>query len=125
MRQRCYRCGKAAIGCALGTICATPSCGGPGSSGPIAPTRRSAPRIAPDDLTLRMREAMKQPASYAAAWRAALSYAGPERLAEIDAPLLEIASEQDVFSHLSCSCKIADDPYSRAQAIRRWIGGQR
>ena len=87
--------------------------------------RRSAPRIAPDDLTLRMREAMKQPASYAAAWRAALSYAGPERLAEIDAPLLEIASEQDVFSHLSCSCKIADDPYSRAQAIRRWIGGQR
>ena len=66
---------------------------------------------------------MKQPASYAPAWRAALSYAGRDRLAGIETPVLEIASEQDVFSHLSAGMNIADDPHSRAQAIRRWIGG--
>ena len=88
-------------------------------------TRTSTPRIAPDDLTLRVRETMKQPASYAPAWRAALSYPGRERLAGIDAPVLEIASEEDAFSHLSAGCNVADDPHSRAHAIQRWIGGQR
>jgi pimeloyl-ACP methyl ester carboxylesterase len=87
--------------------------------------RRSEPRIAPEDLTLRVREAMKQPASYAPAWRAALSYAGREVLAGIETPVLEIGSKQDVFSHLSASTKVADDPHSRAQTIWRWIGGCR
>jgi hypothetical protein len=85
--------------------------------------RGSEPRIAPENLTLRVREAMKQPASYAPAWRAALSYPGRELLAGIEKPTLEIGSEQDVFSHLSASMNIADDPYSRAKTIRRWIGG--
>jgi hypothetical protein len=85
--------------------------------------RRSAPRIAPEDLTRRVREAMKQPTSYGPAWRAALSYAGRELLAGIEAPVLEIASKQDVFSHLSASMNIADDPHSRAKTIWRWIGG--
>lgn len=83
--------------------------------------RKSAPRIAPDDLNLRVREAMKQPASYAPAWQAALSYPGRERLAELKMPVLEIAAEQDVFSHLSAGLKIRDDARSRAQAIREWI----
>jgi hypothetical protein len=87
--------------------------------------RRSAPRIAPDDLTLRVRETMKQPASYAPAWRATLSYAGRELLAGIEAPVLEIAAEQEVFSHLSAGRIIADDARSRVKAIRMWIGGQR
>jgi pimeloyl-ACP methyl ester carboxylesterase len=87
--------------------------------------RRSAPRIAPDDLTLRVRETMKQPASYAPAWRATLSYAGRELLAGIEAPVLEIAAEQEVFSHLSAGRIIADDARSRVKAIRLWIGGQR
>jgi pimeloyl-ACP methyl ester carboxylesterase len=83
--------------------------------------RKSAPRIAPDDLNLRVREAMKQPASYAPALRAALSYPGRERLAELKMPVLEIAAEQDVFSHLSAGLKIRDDARSRAQSIREWI----
>jgi pimeloyl-ACP methyl ester carboxylesterase len=87
--------------------------------------RKSAPRIAPDDLTLRVREAMKEPASYAPAWSAALSYAGRERLAGIEAPVLEISAAQDVFSHLSAGGRVEDDPRSRAQAIRHWIGAQR
>jgi pimeloyl-ACP methyl ester carboxylesterase len=87
--------------------------------------RRSAPRIALDDLTLRVRETMKQPASYAPAWRATLSYAGRELLAGIEAPVLEIAAEQEVFSHLSAGRIIADDARSRVKAIRLWIGGQR
>ena len=84
--------------------------------------RRSAPRIAPDDLNLHVREAMKQPASYAPAWRAALSYPGRERLTGLKTPVLEIAAEEDVFSHLSAGRKIRDDARSRAQAIREWIG---
>jgi pimeloyl-ACP methyl ester carboxylesterase len=87
--------------------------------------RSSEPRIAPEDLTLRVREAMKQPASYAPAWRAALSYTGRELLAGIETPVLEIGSEQDVFSHLSASMNIADDPHSRAKSIWRWIGRYR
>ena len=84
-----------------------------------------APRIAADDLTLRVRETMKQPASYAPAWRAALSYAGREILVGLQAPVLEIAADQDVFSHLSVGPNIEDDPHSRAKAIQRWIGAQR
>ena len=42
---------------------------------------------------------------------------------EFEAPVLEIASKQDVFSHLSAGMNIADDPHSRAKAIWRWIGG--
>ncbi|HEY1747029.1 MAG TPA: alpha/beta hydrolase [Xanthobacteraceae bacterium] len=83
--------------------------------------RRSTPRIAPDDLALRVRETMKQPASYAPAWRAALSYPGRERLSGLKIPVLEIAAEQDVFAHLSGGQKIRDDAHSRAQAIRKWI----
>ena len=87
--------------------------------------RRFAPPIVADDLTLRVREAMKQPASYAPAWRAALSYAGREILVGLQAPVLEIAADQDVFSHLSVGPNIEDDPHSRAKAIQRWIGAQR
>jgi pimeloyl-ACP methyl ester carboxylesterase len=86
--------------------------------------RKSAPRILPSDLTLRVRETMKQPASYAPAWRAALSYRGRARLAELEVPVLEMAAEQDVFGHLSIGRTIADDTRSRAETIRRWINGQ-
>jgi len=82
--------------------------------------RRCALRIDPDDLTLRVREAMKQPASYAPAWRVALSYPGRDRLADVEAPILEIASEQDIFSHLSPGTRIANDHRSRAEAIQRF-----
>ena len=84
--------------------------------------RKSAPRIEPGDLTRQVRETMKQPASYAPAWRAILSYAGRERLAELATPVLEMTSEQDVFSHLSAGTKITDDPRARTRAIREWIG---
>jgi pimeloyl-ACP methyl ester carboxylesterase len=87
--------------------------------------RKSAPRIAPGDLTLRVRETMKQPASYAPAWRAALSYPGRERLAELEVPVLEMAAGQDVFGHLSIGRTVADDACSRAETIQSWIEGQR
>jgi hypothetical protein len=69
---------------------------------------------------LRVREAMKQPASYQPAWQAALTYAWRERLANLDVPVLHIAAPQDVFAHLYPSQKIDDTAASRAHALKRW-----
>ena len=48
-----------------------------------------------------------------------------ELLAGIETPVLEVGSEQDVFSHLSASMNIADDAHSRAKTIWQWIGRYR
>ena len=84
--------------------------------------RRGDLHIDPADLTLRVREAMKQPASYAPAWRAALEYPGREHRAGIEAPVFEMAAGPDEFAPHAPGMKTADDLRSRAQAIRRWIG---
>jgi pimeloyl-ACP methyl ester carboxylesterase len=83
--------------------------------------RATAPRIDPQALTVRVREAMKQPASYQPAWQAALAYPWRERLAGIGAPLLCIAAPQDVFAHLMPSRKIEDSAAARAEALAQWI----
>ena len=62
--------------------------------------RAAEPRIDPVALTARVREAMKQPASYAPAWEAALGYAWRERLAGVKTPIRLRADPDDVFAHL-------------------------
>jgi pimeloyl-ACP methyl ester carboxylesterase len=57
--------------------------------------------IEPERLNARVLEAMKQPESYAGAWRAnwACDWAG--QLPHVQAPLLCLSSERDTYAHLS------------------------
>jgi pimeloyl-ACP methyl ester carboxylesterase len=87
--------------------------------------RKTAPRIDPHALTLRVREAMKQPASYAPAWEASLSYRWRERLAALDLPVLRMAAPQDVFSHLMPAMPIEDTAAARAHALKHWFAERR
>lgn len=68
--------------------------------------RKSAPRIDPMSLTLRVRECLKQPANYAPAWRAALDYPVAERLAQTTHPMLLLSATSDVFAH--CLARAAE-----------------
>jgi pimeloyl-ACP methyl ester carboxylesterase len=84
--------------------------------------RAAPPRIDPAALTLRVREAMKQPESYQPAWLAALGYVWQEPLAKVDVPLLRIAAPEDVFAHLSPDAvRVEDSMESRAEALKKWI----
>ena len=78
---------------------------------------RKTARIDPQALTIRVREAMKQPVSYEPAWQAALSYDWRERLAALP-DLLTIAAPEDVFAHLMPAKAVADNAASRARAIK-------
>jgi len=79
--------------------------------------RRTA-RIDPHELTLRVREAMKQPANYEAGWRACLSYDWRSRIEGL--PITYIAAREDVFAHLTPAATLVEDTASaRAAAIRR------
>ena len=76
-------------------------------------------RIDPRALTVRVREAMKQPASYAPAWEAALSYPWRERIKGLEKKIRTICAPQDVFAHLSPEAiKVEDNARSKAAAIR-------
>ena len=80
--------------------------------------RKTGHRIDPQMLTLRVRETMKQPASYQPAWQAALAYSPPEHL---EVPVLRMAARDDVFAHLSPDAlPVADNAASRAAAIAGW-----
>ncbi|HEU5177668.1 MAG TPA: alpha/beta hydrolase, partial [Burkholderiales bacterium] len=77
--------------------------------------RRTA-RIDPGELTIRVREAMKQPESYEPAWRACLSYDWRNRIQGL--PLRYIAAREDVFAHLTPAATLVEDSAaSRARAI--------
>jgi pimeloyl-ACP methyl ester carboxylesterase len=81
--------------------------------------RKVEPRIDPQQLTLRVREAMKQPESYQAAWREALAYPWRERIKGLETKIATIAAPQDVFAHLTPSAtRVEDNARSRAEAIR-------
>ena len=84
--------------------------------------RKSAPRIAPDDLNLHVREAMETAGELRSRVAGRAFLPGRERLTGLKTPVLEIAAEEDVFSHLSAGRKIRDDARSRAQAIRECDG---
>jgi pimeloyl-ACP methyl ester carboxylesterase len=78
--------------------------------------RRTA-RIDPQELTVRVREAMKQPASYEPAWHAALAYPWRERIDGL--PVKYIAAAEDVFAHLTPGATLVEDnAASRARAIK-------
>lgn len=61
---------------------------------------RTTPRIDPAELSLRVREAMKQPYNYGPAWRANIGYAWRERLTHLKLPLTLTAADDDTFAHL-------------------------
>jgi hypothetical protein len=83
--------------------------------------RPAPPRINPQALTVRVREAMKQPANYQSAWQAALAYDWRERLASLKAPVLRMAAREDVFAHTSADAMtVADHAAARAAAIAGW-----
>ncbi|MGB7542328.1 MAG: alpha/beta fold hydrolase [Burkholderiales bacterium] len=92
--------------------------------------RTAPPRIDPQALTLRVRESMKQPASYRVAWEASLGYAWRDRLAGIEVPILLMAAPQDTFAHLlpavqaciprALMATIEDSAASRTQALEQW-----
>ena len=78
-------------------------------------------RIDPQALTIRVREAMKQPASYGPAWEAALSYPWRERIKDLglEKKIRTIAAPQDVFAHLSPDAiEVEDNARSKARVIR-------
>lgn len=95
--------------------------------------RKSAPRIDPERLTRIAREAIKQPASYAPAWRAAIGYPTREAIARTRVPATFVAASQDVFAHLleaaaklrpDAPCKIvADTASARGVAVAEHLKG--
>jgi pimeloyl-ACP methyl ester carboxylesterase len=97
----------------------------------VANVRRTEPRIDPARLTIEVREAMKQPASFAPAWRAALGYPVRRRLALTTQPCLLLAAPADVFARClplaraarpdARSMEVEDTAASRASAIEAWL----
>lgn len=71
---------------------------------------RTNPRIDPASLNLRVREAMKQPSSYQAAWRANVGYDWRERLAGLRAPLTLVSAPDDTFAHLLPAIRAHSSP---------------
>jgi len=81
--------------------------------------RKVEPRIDPQALTLRVREAMKHPESYQPAWREALAWPWRERIRGLDRKLRIIAAPQDVFAHLTPDAmRVEDNAASRAMALQ-------
>jgi pimeloyl-ACP methyl ester carboxylesterase len=72
-----------------------------------AAIRRTPPRIDPADLTIRVRESLKQPASYAAAWQAALAFTLADRLRALRLPIALMCADQDVFAPLFGAARAA------------------
>ena len=96
--------------------------------------RAAPPRIDPAQLTLRVREAMKQPTSYQPAWQAAVGYAWRDRLVEMRAPVLLMAAPEDTFAHLlpavqaatsgAVTIAVEDSAASRAQALQPFLSSR-
>lgn len=93
----------------------------------VANARLSEPRIDPARLTVELREAMKQPASFAPAWRAAIGYPMRRRLGQTTQPCLLMAAPEDPFARCLAQARAArpdariadveDRPESRAGAM--------
>lgn len=87
-----------------------------------ARSRTVEPRIDPARLTLEVREMLKQPASFAPAWRAVMSYPFARRLALTAQPCRLIAASQDVFAGLqSGALEVEDSAESRSRAIVNFV----
>lgn len=70
--------------------------------------------IGPQDLNDRVREAIKQPLSYAPAWRANWGFDGWDHAAQLTVPALLMTADNDTYAHLST--RVADTPSVRALA---------
>lgn len=96
-----------------------------------ANARNVEPRIEPARLTVELRETMKQPASFAPAWRAVMTYPLSRRLAQSKQAACLMAAPQDVFARCLPLAQAArsdarifevqDTAESRAQAILHGI----
>jgi pimeloyl-ACP methyl ester carboxylesterase len=94
--------------------------------------RQVGPRIDPEELTLELREIMKQPGSFAPAWRLVMDYPMATRLAQAKQPCLLISAKTDVFApcfQLAASVRsdllalwVDDDCAARAQAMVEFMG---
>jgi pimeloyl-ACP methyl ester carboxylesterase len=94
----------------------------------VANARLTEPRIDPTGLTVELREVMKQPASFAPAWRAAMSYPMRRRLALTRQPCLLMAAPGDAFARCVTEARAArpdagmveveDSAESRARAMQ-------
>ena len=90
--------------------------------------RKVEPRIEPERLQVELREMAKHPESFAAAWRAAIAWPLPERLAGLPHRVALMAAESDLFVQcLDLAATVrpeapvhrcGDDVASRAAAIR-------
>lgn len=72
-----------------------------------ASARATEGRIDPERLTVELREAMKQPASFAPAWRAAIEYPMARRLARTTSPCLLMAAPEDPFARCLARARAA------------------
>ena len=70
--------------------------------------RTVEPRIDPARLTLELREAMKQPASFAPAWRAVMNYPMQRRLSELKRAVL-FSSAADLFARCMPEAAIVEE----------------
>lgn len=92
-----------------------------------ATTKQTEPRIDPVRLTIEVREMMKQPASFLAAWRAVLDYPLAERLALTHQRCAILVAREDVFAPCAGYARamrpdarfveVADSAAARAQAL--------
>jgi hypothetical protein len=99
----------------------------------MATARLTEPRIDPGRLTVELRETMKQPASFASAWHAAIGYPMRRRLALTRQPCLLMAAPADAFARCMAQARAArpdarlaeveDSPESRARAMHALLSG--
>ncbi|MBL8698404.1 MAG: alpha/beta fold hydrolase [Alphaproteobacteria bacterium] len=98
-------------------------------------SRNAPPRLDPLGLTIRLREAVKNPAAYASAWEAVLRYPLPERLAAMPrVPTLLTASKSDLFAHClpraaalmphAKVVEVEDSDAARVAAIEAFLAGR-
>jgi pimeloyl-ACP methyl ester carboxylesterase len=94
----------------------------------LATARGVEPRIEPDRLQAEIREQAKNPRSFAPAWRSAILYPLPERLAALPHRVALLAAESDLFVQClpdaiamrpdAAIHRFGDDVADRAAAIR-------
>ena len=99
----------------------------------LAAARAVEPRLAPEDLQQEIREAAKQPASFAPAWRAAIGWPLPERLAQLPHRVALLVSGADLFGQCLDQAaavradahviRYADTTSDRAAAVRAALAG--
>jgi hypothetical protein len=99
----------------------------------LAAARAVEPRLAPEDLQQEIREAAKQPASFAPAWQAAIGWPLPERLAQLPHRVALLVSGADLFGQCLDQAaavrpdahviRYADTTSDRAAAVRAALAG--